>query len=208
MTALSRWSGYVLCLVIFCSGCISVERSYPDKRYFVIEMGEVPKAPKTLSAGDHGVLLVSDLHISPRYAGTEFVYRTSETRYESDFYNQFLSPPATMISEELRKGLAEGTVFKYVIGPSNELTANYVLEGSINALYGDFRSLNAPAAVLGIEVFLRSQDPAKPGILLHKSYRKSVAIDQRTPEALTKGWNQALQQTVAMLLADLKKAEL
>lgn len=195
----------VLLFVIACSGCVSLERSYPDKRYFVIEIHNTDKAPP--AKGDR-VLLVSNLHISPRYAGTGFVYRTSETAYESDFYNQFFSTPGTMISEEVRKGLAAASVFKYIIGPSSQLTPNYNLEGSVNALYGDFRNLNAPAAVLEIEFFLRNEDPARPGISLHKRYVKSVPIGQKTPEALAKGWNEALEAIVAMLVADLDKAKL
>ncbi len=195
----------VLLFAILVSGCVTLERSYPDKRYFVIEIREAAKTP---AAQSDRVLLVSNLHISPRYAGTAFVYRTSDTAYESDFYNQFLSAPGTMISEELRKGLAAQSAFKYIIGPSSELTANYVLEGSANALYGDFRDLNKPAAVLEIEFFLRNQDPEKSGIVLHRRYTKSVAIGRRSPDALATGWNQALEAIVSMLVADLGKTKL
>ena len=196
---------FLLLLMTLSAGCVTLERSYPDKRYFVIDIRDTANAPATQN---DRVLLVSSLHISPRYAGTEFVYRTSDTSYESDFYNQFLSAPGTMISEEIRKGLATGSGFKYVIGPASDLSANYVLEGSVNALYGDFRDLNKPAAVLEIEFFLRNEDPQKPGILLHKRYEKSVPIGQRSPEALTKGWDQALEEIIAMLVADLGKTKL
>lgn len=195
----------VLLLVIFVSGCVSLERTYPDKRYFVIEIRDTAKSSATQS---DRVLLVANLHISPRYAGTEFVYRTSDTAYESDFYNQFLSSPSTMIGEELRKGLQAASAFKYVIGPASQLTASYALEGSVNALYGDFRNLNSPAAVLEIEFFLRNEDPEKPGVVLHKRYAKSVAIGQRSPDALTKGWDQALEEITADLVADLAKTKL
>ena len=195
----------IVVLVIFCSGCLSLEQKYPDKRYFVIEIPSAGQA--SLAEGDR-ILLVSNLHISPRYAGTGFVYRTSETAYESDFYNQFLSSPGTMISEELRKGLAAASGFRYIIGPASELTANYVLEGSVNALYGDFRDLNKPAAVLEIEFFLRNENSANPGIALHKRYEKSIPIGHRSPDALAKGWDQALEAIVANLVADLDKAKL
>jgi hypothetical protein len=51
------------------------------------------------------------------------------------------------------------------------------LEGSINALYGDFRNLNAPAAVLEIEFFLHNEDTANPGIVLQKALYE-VGCDQ------------------------------
>jgi cholesterol transport system auxiliary component len=184
-------------------GCISLERSYPEKRYFVMQVGE----PKRDGADNGQILSMANLHISPRYADQGFVYRTSETEYETDFYNQFLSPPSIMISEETRKALTSSP-FKFVVGPSSPLTPNYVLEGSINALYGDFRNLTAPAAVLEIEFFLHNENPARPGVVLQKRYRESVALKERSPQALVRGWSNALEAIVGSLVADLGESKL
>ena len=190
-------------LLFFLSvGCVSLERSYPEKRYFVVELAE--NTQRSNLAGDQ-TLLVSGLRISPRYADKSFVYRTSESGYESDFYNQFLTSPDTMLSEELRKGLAVSPAFKYVIGPSSQLQPNYVLEGSVNALYGDFRNLEKPAAVLEIEFFLHNEDSANPGIVLQKRYTKTVSLSGRSPDALVKGWSQALSAVLSELNSDLEK---
>ena len=181
--------------MIFLIGCVSLEKSYPDRRYFALEL--VPgKSPNSMS---DRVLSVASLRISPRYADRSFVYRTSTAAYEADFYNQFLIAPDSMIGEELRKGLAASELFKYVVGPSNSLQPNYVLEGSINALYGDFRDPSRPAAVL------YNQDA---GVSLQKRYEKSVPLSEKSPEALIKGWDQGLADIVAALLADLKAANL
>ena len=200
--ALSRYA--VLSLAIFFCACVTLERSYPDKRYFMIE---VQDGASSSDEGAHA-LAVANLNISPRYADRNFIYRTSETEYETDFYNQFLSAPATMISEELRQALAASSLFKYVLGPSSPLTVSYMLEGSINVLYGDFRTLSAPAAVLEIELFLHNEDPAKAGLLMQKRYHKSVALKERSPEALVKGWSRALEEIVAMFVADLRERKL
>ncbi len=191
----------IVLLFVSCYGCVTLERSYPEKRYFVLEISEnvVPANP----AGDR-ILLVSNLRVSPRYADRSFDYRISEAGYESDFYNQFLTATDSMIGEEVRRGLAASRVFKFVVGPSNQLQPNYVLAGSANALYGDFRNLDAPAAVLEIEFFLHNEDAANPGIVMHKRYVKSIAINTRSPEALVKGWNAALNDILAALIADLK----
>jgi uncharacterized lipoprotein YmbA len=197
-------SGLVL-LVLFCSGCVSLERSSPERHYFVIELP--PEGDSTGAAGDR-ILSVANLRISPRYADRSFVYRTSETGYETDYYNQFLSSPDTMISEELRKGLAASNQFKYVIGPADAQQPNNILEGSINALYGDFRNANQPMAVLELEVFLYSENSANTGIMMQKRYVKSVPLKTKSPEALVEGWNQALQQIAVALAADLKSTTL
>jgi len=193
-----------LLLFAFSASCVSLERSYPEKRFFVVELGDT--AQRSNPAGDQ-TLLVSGLRVSPRYADKSFVYRTSESGYESDFYNQFLTSPDTMLSEEVRKGLGASPAFKYVIGPSSQLQPNYVLEGSVNALYGDFRNLNKPAAVLEIEFFLHNEDSANPGIVLQKRYIKTVPLSGRSPEALIKGWSQALESILADLNTDLQNAK-
>lgn len=196
-TRLARYGAFLLSLS--CFGCVSLERSYPEKRYFVIEV----KDAKSANTGDGPILSLSNLQISPRYADRGFIYRTSEAEYESDFYNQFLSSPAVMITEETRKALAASAKFKFVVGPASALTANYVLEGSINALYGDFRKPSAPAAVLEIELFLHNENPGNPGIVLQKRYMKSVPLNERSPQALVRGWSEALEAVVAMFVADL-----
>jgi cholesterol transport system auxiliary component len=195
--------GCVLALVGVCSGCVSLERGYPDKRYFVLEAAAKP-SPSNPSANE--TLQVSDMRVSPKYAGRSFVYRTSATVYESDFYNQFLVSPASLITEEVRKVLIESQLFQYVISSSNLLQPSYILEGTVNALYGDFRDANSPRAVLEMEFFLTSEIPAKAGILMQKRYAKAVPVQGSSPEALVKGWNEALADIATSLAADLKAA--
>jgi cholesterol transport system auxiliary component len=194
----------VLLVSLLCAGCVSLERSYPDKRYFVIEVKDANSGHPT----DGPILSMSNLDISPRYADRGFVYRTSETEYEADFYNQFLSSPAVMISEETRKSLAASSKFKFVVGPSSPLTADYSLEGSINSLYGDFRKPNAPSAVLEIEFFLHNENSNNPGIVLQKRYMKSVPLKEKSPEALAKGWSEALEGIVSTFVADVSERKL
>lgn len=198
-------AGGAALLFIMASGCVNLERSSPERHYFVIQLP--PGADHSDSTSDL-ILSVASLRISPRYADRSFVYRTSDAGYEADFYNQFLAAPDTMISEELRKGLTASQEFKYVLGPADTQQPNYVLEGSVNELYGDFRNPNQPAAVLGIDFFLYQENSANAGIVMQKRYTKSVPLTTRSPEALVEGWDQALKEIVAALAADLKTANL
>jgi len=198
-------AGGIALLVLFCSGCVSLERSSPERHYFVIE---VPPSANSPEPASDLILSVGNLRISPRYADRSFVYRTSDTSFESDFYNQFLTSPDTMISEELRKGLAAARQFKYVLGPADAQQPNYVLEGSVNALYGDFRNPSQPAAVLELEFFLYNDNSNGSGLVAQKRYLKSVRVNERSPEALVKGWDQALQEIIAALTTDLNSMNL
>ena len=205
MKGLSIFRPGLLALLALCAACVGIERSYPDKRYYVLE---VPAKANPSNPAASETLEVSNIRVSPRYADRSFVYRTSESGYESDFYNQFLVAPTSLITEEVRKGLIETQNFKHVIGSANQSQPSYVLEGTVNALYGDFRNADSPRAVLEMEFFLSSEIPAKPGILMQKRYAKSIPLTGRSPEALVKGWNQALEEILTSLAADLKAAGL
>lgn len=198
------WRAPLLLLFVL-SGCVNLERSYPDKHYFTLEISgdEDP-----LSQTGSGILEVLDLGVSRRYEGQSFVYRISEAGYESDFYNQFLVAPAPLISEEVRKGLARSPLFEHVINSSSELQPTHRLEGTINALYGDFRNISAPKAILEIQFFLTKQAAGEKQIMMDKRYSKSVPLGGRTPEALVKGWSEALDAVLNSLVADLKAAKL
>ena len=191
-------------LTTLASGCVSFERSYPEKRYYVLEV-RTPEASG--GALDSEILQVSNLRISPRYQDRSFIYRISDTGFESDFYNQFIAPPAALISEEIRKSITGSQLFKHVISPSNSQAPSYVLEGIVNGIYGDFRNLSAPAAVIDLEFFLSSDLPARPGILMQKRYVKSVPVSSRSPEALVKSWDLALEDILTALAADLRAAK-
>ena len=193
-----------LALLVLASGCVSIEKSYPDKRFYVIEAG---RGAAATDAKASGVLLVSILRVSPRYESRSFVYRRSESSYESDFYNQFLVSPGAQLTEEVRRALGQAQVAQYVVGASSQSEPTHVLEGTVDALYGDYRDLNAPKAVLEMEFFLSKESPTKAEIVTRKRYTKSVAVSGRSPEALVKGWNDGLSEILAALVADLRATQ-
>ncbi len=196
---IDRWA--VVALIIWLGGCVSIERNYPDKRYFVLE---VNRQINPAGAMGNGVLEVSDIRVSPRYSEKSFTYRTSAAGYEADFYNQFLVSPGSLITEEVRKDLTRLHIFKHVIRSASQMQPTHVLEGIVNALYGDFRNVSAPQAVLEMQFFLSRATPGRSEILLEKGYSKLVALKSRTPEALVQGWNEALLAILTSLVSDLR----
>jgi cholesterol transport system auxiliary component len=194
----------LLCCVLLGS-CVNIERSYPDKHYFVLEVSlKQPPTTRTVN----GVLAVSDMRVSRRYEGQSFVYRLSETSYESDFYNQFLIAPAALITEEVRKALAQAQVFEHVIGSSTDWEAAYRLQGAVNSLYGDFTDAQAPRAVIEMQFFLTKKTPTGEAIVMAKRYTKSVPVGARSPDALVKGWDTALEDILNSFIAEVKSANL
>jgi cholesterol transport system auxiliary component len=202
--SLKLWCTSLLLSVLLC-GCVSLDRSYPEKHYFVLEIN---RDVKPLDDPLNGIVEVADIRISPRYEGQSFIYRISDGGYESDFYNQFLIPPTALVTEEVRRGLAQSGISQYVIDSSNQIQPTYRLDGTVNAIYGDFRNATAARAVLEMEFFLTKPAPGATQVLMAKRYSKSVPLTDRTPEALVKGWNEALKEILRSLVTDLKAANL
>jgi cholesterol transport system auxiliary component len=182
-------------------GCVSLDRSYPEKHSFVLE---ISRDGQSLQDPASGIVEVADMRISPRYEGQSFIYRVSEGGYESDFYNQFLIAPAVLVTEEVRRGLAQSGISQYVINSSSQIQSTYRLDGTVNAIYGDFRNASTTKAVLDMEFFLTKPGQGATQVLIAKRYSKSVPLTGRTPEALVKGWNEALEEILRSLVADLK----
>ena len=198
-------TSFCLGVLLLLTSCVSIEKGYPDKRYYVLSaMG----SGVTANPSFNGVLMVANFRVSPRYEGKSFVYRRSEANFESDFYNQFLVSPGALLTEEVRRGLARAQIFQYIVSASSRLEPTHILEGSVNALYGDFRDTSSPRAVLEMEFFLSRELPANAEIVTQKRYSESVAVNGRSPEALVKGWNEALEAILSSLVVDLKSTNL
>jgi len=61
--------------------------------------------------------------------------------------------------------------------------------------------------VLEIEFFLHNEDSANPGVVMQKRYVKTVSLSGRSPDALVKGWSQALGAVLTELNSDLEKVK-
>lgn len=198
------WGFTLLTASVLFSGCLSIERSYPDKRYFVLE---ISSKVSRQDPADSGILQISSARVSPRYADRNFVYRRSDTRFESDFYNEFLIAPAALVTEGLRRELSQAGIFKFVVDSTNPLAPTHTMETIVNTLYGDFREIKAPKAVIEMEFFL-TQEASPNGIVFHKLYQRTVPVQERNAEALVKGWNQGFEAISSSLISDLKASQL
>ncbi|MBU2547201.1 MAG: membrane integrity-associated transporter subunit PqiC [Proteobacteria bacterium] len=195
-----------LCLILTLSGCLSGEQGYPEKRFFALEAMRPDRVPPP-AAGP--VLKVRPFRVSPQYEAKGFVYRTGDSSYASDFYNEFFIPPGPMLTDQTIKWLAAAGLFGRVTDDPGRQRPDYVLEGALNLLYADFRNSQAPRVVLEFKIFLLSDRTAEPGVVFQKSYRRETPVGKGSgPEALVGAWNQGLAGLLADLEADLKGLDL
>jgi cholesterol transport system auxiliary component len=190
--------------LIILSGCSGLSKSYPERSYFMFEVPPVAQKPAPVKGA---IAEVSRFSVSPGSEGKEFIYRTGELSYESDFYNQFFRPPGAMLTEISIRWLGDTGLFEDVLSTVTQAGANYFIEGNIVQLYGDYRS--SPKAVMQIQFLLLKYTTDdtyddNTGIVFANSYSREIPIPSKTPGDLMTGWNTALGEILNAFLADLK----
>ena len=76
------------------------------------------------------------------------------------------------------------------------------------ALYGDYRQQGGHKAVVGIQIVLIEDTSTRPAIVFQRDYHQMVELTETSPDELTRGWNQGLQQIFMALEEDLRRIDL
>lgn len=183
----------------------SISRPYAVKHMFLLE----PTAPAAAAGTPKPASVrVGVVNVAAPFRGKTFVYRESDLRYESDFYDEFIAP-AIMLSDATAKALAASNVFRRVVpfGASSE-EGDYVLDGFVSELYADTRDPAAPVAVVTVTYYLTPMNVGNPGVAWTREYRQRAKVSGTGSEAIARGWNAALSAVLAELTRDLAATEL
>jgi len=191
----------IIILAFIVNGCLKIPKSgYPDKYYFVLD---VCRSEGIVKNPSEAILKIQKLYISPRYEGKSFVYRKGEVNYESDFYNEFFISANDLITEQVCQWFAKSGLFRNVMDVHCLLEPDYILEGKITDLYGDYRKKKAPKAVLEIGFVLFHDVSAHSEMVFQKRYRQEVLLKEISPETLARGWSYALRKILKEFEKDL-----
>ena len=186
--------------------CGTLSRPSPVKRTFLLE----PTLPKAVSTTPKPLAVrVGAISVAAPYRGKTFVFRESDLRYESDYYDEFFIAPAIMFSDATAKALAASNVFRRVVpfgGTSDE--GDYVLDGFVSELYADTRDVAAPVAVITVTYYLTPTNVVGSGVAWSREYTQRTNVSGTGPEAVARGWNAALTAILANLAKDLAAADL
>ena len=185
----------IIMSVVF-SGCGS--RAALNQRSFLIEPSRNIPQQKTVK---NIILDVKSFNIDRTFDTKSLVYRKRQSEYETDFYNQFLISPDEMITQKTRSWLSQSGMFKWVLEPGSYTNPTHVLEGNISALYGDFRDMANPKAVMSIRFFVIKL-PDKD-IVFGKTYEAQSKVESKNAESLVKSFDECLANILANLEKDL-----
>jgi cholesterol transport system auxiliary component len=200
-TKITKLSLYLILTAssVMLSGC--GQRPY-TRRYYILD---VAGPAETAATGSDGLLDVRTFTIDSAFDSKGLVYRKSQFRYESDFYNLFIVSPAMMITEKTRNWLSESGLFARVLEKGSYAKPTHTLEGNITALYGDVRDKSSPVAVMEMRVFLISKEAEAESAVLAKTYRASSQLKTQNAEGLVAAFDSCLETILTNLQHDLEE---
>ena len=192
--------------VLALAGCSAISRPSPVRQTFLLD----PPAPPAVAHSQPGTLRVGTINIAAPFRGKTFVYRVSDLRFDTDYYVEFLVPPATMLTEQTTRALDHAKPFARVAGPGAGAAtdAEWVLDGFATALYADTREAAKPAAELDITYYLTPTAGSQETPVWTREYRQRVPMRDATPVAYAEALNKAFGEIVSELARDLASAQL
>lgn len=182
-------------------GCLRLEKPYVQKNAYRLEVTSETKAQQPLSKR---ILQIGKFDSAPAYRSKGFIYRTSEQNWQVDYYHEFLTPPAAMLTEQCRHWLQETGLFSQ-INQSGYPPATDLLQGRIVALYGDYRPGHKPMAVLELRLTLINETQSSAQTVLDRLYRRQLPLADKNPTTLVKAWNQALADILREFATQLQQ---
>jgi cholesterol transport system auxiliary component len=189
------------CAALILAAC-SIGKPIPEPNTYIVQ----PPAPEGVSsvAPRQESLHMGNVRVSAAYAGTALVYRRDDVQFVSDPYSRFIAEPGAMLGDQMAAWLGRAGPFKSVTEPESSLPAHYVLEATVTELYGDFRAGRAPAAVLAVQFALIDESGARPKAVLERSIARRVDLPRESPDALVRGYGDALGEILTELRGDFE----
>jgi ABC-type uncharacterized transport system auxiliary subunit len=193
----------VAALALALAGC-QVTRTSPVKQTYLLD----PPPPPVVAKAQPGTLRVDVVNVAAPYRGRAFVFRESDLRYETDFYNEFIVAPAANIAEITARGLQRAGAFSRVTAPGAPIDSDWLLEGFVSALYGDTRDLAKPAAEVVITYYLSRSEGGTGVPVWSREYARRVPLASASAPAYAAALNTAVGEIVAELARDLAAVQL
>jgi cholesterol transport system auxiliary component len=179
----------------------SIGRSIPQATTYMVDAPTGVILPTLLRRPE--TLRMGYVRVAAAYAGSALVYRLDDVRYASDPYHAFVADPGAMLGSRMAEWLDRSGPFSAVAPPGSAQPAPYVLEATVEELYGDFRAGRPPAAMLSVQFALIDQASARPKVVYERTFTARVNLSTASPDALVGGYGTALAEVLSQVAADL-----
>jgi len=160
--------------------------------------------PRAGPAGGRSIAVLP-FAAAPTATGQMLLYRAGELRYEHDFYNRFLAPPAQLLTGELRSWLARSQAGP-VREPGAPLSSDLIVQPRLTELHADYRDVGRPRAVVAMTMGLIARDPDGNREVFERTYRREVPMREVSPTAAVEAWSRGVAEIFTQFTRDLRRA--
>jgi cholesterol transport system auxiliary component len=182
------------CAALVIAAC-SIGSPVPRTTTYVIEL----PSPGAGTTRHPYALRMGNVRVAASFSASALVYRMDDVQFTPDFYHAFIAEPGPMLGGLMAEWLDRTGPFKTVSQPGSAVNAPYILEAVVTELYGDFRPRRAPAAVMTVQFSLIDLTGATPTVVLERFIGRRVELAAETPDALVRGYGQALGEILTEL---------
>ncbi len=180
-------------------GCSGLKKEPLDKNYFDISINLTASNQSNINHG--GTLLIKEFAINLAFDSHSFVYRIEKNEYLNDYYNEFISYPAKLITQKIEEGLCSSQYFRSA-QTNMKQDIDFRLSGKITRLYGDYQEPDNPKAMIEIRMVLEKRADNTFKVITGKTYTAHENISSRKPAHLVSGWNAGLSKIVIQFIND------
>ena len=168
------------------TGCsVLPTRTYQQRRDWPL----VPRrATVTPPRGNGRILLVRTMSAGPGMEARGVQWLLKDGSLNTDYYEQWSTPPAQAMEEGLRRWLADSGLFAAVVAPGSRVTADFILESELTALVADPQAGTARAS---LSLVLLDPKGDKTRVRLQKTVTAEVHLNGTGVEAIVAGLREA-----------------
>jgi cholesterol transport system auxiliary component len=179
-------------------------RPSPVKQQYLLD----PPPTAAVSKSQPTSIRVGTVNVAAPFRGRNFVLRQADLRYETDYYNEFLVPPGTMITELTARALERSKAFSRVVPPGYSSDADWTLDGFVSALYADERDGKKVSADVAVSYYLFQSGGGSGMPVWTHDYQKHVTVTGSTTDAYAAALNTAFGDIFTELTRDVAAADL
>jgi uncharacterized lipoprotein YmbA len=191
----------IIILSLAISGCVS-SSPYVVHNQYLLNMKTFASQPKQ----DYKyTVMINPVSVVPPFNQANFMYRTNDFQYLTDYYHGFAVPLAQQSDAFLLN-------YCYAIGKFQSLTIYgefnqqaYKLQPMITQFYADYRERNHPSAIVALNLKLYRFENNKASMVMNRTFTARVPIKVKDTENLLIAWQDGLQTVMLQGIGELNK---